>query len=65
MKKLYRSKKDKIVFGIFGGMGEYFDVDPVILRIGFLFFLFATGIVPLVVAYLIAPFIVPYAPSEE
>jgi len=34
-KKLYRSTGDKIIFGVCGGLGEYFDIDPVIVRIIF------------------------------
>lgn len=39
MSKLYRSKDDKIVSGIFGGFGEFFNIDANLLRIvGFLMF---------------------------
>ncbi len=30
---LYRSKNDKIIAGVFGGLAEYLSVDPVLLRI--------------------------------
>lgn len=33
IKRLYRSKKDKLLGGVCGGIGEYFEVDPVIVRI--------------------------------
>ena len=32
-KKLYRSTKDKVLAGVCGGLGEYFDVDPTLIRI--------------------------------
>ena len=32
-KKLYRSGKDKILGGVCGGIGEYLDVDPTIIRL--------------------------------
>ncbi len=32
-KKLYRSRNKKVVAGIAGGLGDYLDVDPVIIRI--------------------------------
>jgi phage shock protein C len=35
MKKLYKSKNDKVISGLIGGLGEYFDVDPVLIRLGF------------------------------
>ena len=30
-KKLYRSTKDKVLAGVCGGLGEYFDVDPTLV----------------------------------
>lgn len=32
-KKLYRSNKDAKIAGICGGIGEYFEIDPTIVRI--------------------------------
>lgn len=32
-KKLYRSEKDRMIAGVCGGLAEYFDVDPVIVRL--------------------------------
>ena len=32
-KKLYRSRKDKMLAGICGGLAEYFDVDPSLVRL--------------------------------
>jgi len=34
-KKLYRSTKNRVVAGVAGGLGEYFSVDPVAVRVGF------------------------------
>lgn len=62
MKKLYRSNNNKIWKGVIGGIGEYFDVDPVLLRIIFVFFALATGVIPGLLAYIIAVFIVPKRP---
>lgn len=36
VKRLYRSRKDKKIAGVCGGLGEYFNVDPVFFRIAFL-----------------------------
>ncbi|MEF8833181.1 MAG: PspC domain-containing protein [Candidatus Thermoplasmatota archaeon] len=33
MKRLYRSGKDKFLGGVCGGIGEYFGIDPMIVRI--------------------------------
>lgn len=35
-KRLYRSYNDKILAGVCGGLGEYFDIDPVIIRVLFI-----------------------------
>jgi len=59
MKKLYKSKENKIIAGIIGGIGEYFDVDPVMLRLAWLLILIFTAIIPGILVYLIATLIVP------
>ncbi len=33
MRRLYRSNIDRRIAGVCGGLGEYFDIDPVIIRI--------------------------------
>jgi phage shock protein C len=62
MKRLYRSDDNKVLAGILGGLGGYFEVDPVVLRLGFVFLLLATAVVPGVIAYCAAIFIVPRKP---
>jgi phage shock protein PspC (stress-responsive transcriptional regulator) len=59
IKRIYKSEKDKKVAGILGGLGDYFNVDPTLLRLGFLFLVFITGIIPGVIAYFVAALIVP------
>jgi len=59
MKELYKSKDKKVFCGVIGGVGEYFQVDPTILRLGYVIACFLTGIMPLVIVYVIACFIVP------
>ncbi len=61
-KRLYRSKENKILAGILGGVGEYFDTDPVLVRLIYLIILIATGVVPGVVVYILAIFVVPERP---
>lgn len=65
VKKLYRSDKDKTIAGIVGGLGEYFEIDPTVLRLMVLFFIFITGVVPGVIAYVIALLIVPKRPQTS
>ncbi|MDE2311715.1 MAG: PspC domain-containing protein [Patescibacteria group bacterium] len=42
-KKLYRSRTDKVIAGVCGGLGEYFNMDSLIFRVIFLALLFAGG----------------------
>ena len=42
-KKLYRSRSDRMIAGVCGGLGEYMNVDPVWFRLFFVILLFATG----------------------
>lgn len=64
MKKLYKSKNDKVISGLIGGLGEYFDVDPVLIRLGFVVVVFITGFFPGVIAYIIGILIVPNHPDD-
>lgn len=59
MKRVYRSTQNSIVAGICGGLGEYYHVDPTLIRLGYLFLTAFTGVVPGLIAYIIAMFIVP------
>lgn len=64
-KKLYRSERDKVFLGILGGLSEYFDVDPTVYRLLFLFFIFITGLFPGVIFYFVAGLIVPSRKFEN
>lgn len=44
IKKLYRSRKERILFGVCGGLGSYFKMDPNIFRILFIALALASGI---------------------
>ena len=59
MKKLKKSSKNKVIFGIFGGLGEYFEVDPTLLRLIGLFLFIYSGFIPFVLVYLVAVMVVP------
>lgn len=58
VKKLYRSHQDRMIAGVCGGLGEYFNVDSTLIRLLFVFGFFATGS-GLLWAYLIMMIIVP------
>lgn len=57
MQKRLTKSTDKKLFGVCGGLGNYFDIDPTIVRIGFLvaFFMFGTGLL----LYLIMAVLMP------
>ena len=61
-KRIYRSKKESMIAGVCGGLGEYLDIDPVIVRIIFVLLAFAGGAG--VIGYIIAWIIIPEAPAE-
>lgn len=60
--KLYRSHESKMVAGVLGGLGEYFSVDPTLLRLAFVaLVLWTNG--PFIVAYIVMAIVVPYRPE--
>jgi phage shock protein C len=65
MKKLYRSPTDRWLAGIFGGAGQAFEIDPTLLRLLALFVGVLTGILPLLVTYIIAWIVIPQAPPAQ
>lgn len=58
-KKLYRSRTNKVFGGLIGGLAEYFDVDPILFRLIFVFAVFMSGFVPGILAYIVGLMIVP------
>ncbi len=55
-KRLYKSRTNRLLCGVCGGLGEYFNIDPTIIRL--LFVLLGCTMTGLV-AYLIAAIIIP------
>ena len=62
-KKLYRSRTSSMIAGVCGGLGEYLNVDPTILRVVAVLLIFAKGIGLL--AYLIGWIVIPRRPEME
>ncbi len=56
-KKLQRSVTDKLVAGVCGGLGKYFEIDPIIVRLVFVLLALAGG--PGVILYIILWVIMP------
>jgi len=61
-RRLYRSRKDRILGGVCGGLGEYLNVDPNLIRLLWIFLTFFYGIAVLV--YVAAWILLPEEPLE-
>ncbi|MFH1322053.1 MAG: PspC domain-containing protein [Bacteroidota bacterium] len=56
MKRLYRNKKEAKIAGICAGLGDYFEIDPVIVRLIFLLaFFLGGGLIVYIIAWVIIP----------
>ena len=56
-KRLYKSNENRIIAGVCGGIAEYFDVDPTLIRPGWVVFCAMGG--SGLIAYLIAAILMP------
>lgn len=63
-KKLTRSGSDRILAGVFGGLGQYFNCSPNIFRIGYVVLSILSGILPGVIIYIIMMLIMPPDPQH-
>ena len=59
-KKLYRSKTNKKLCGVCGGIAEYFDIDPTLVRLALALAVFLAGFG--VLAYIVAALVIPVEP---
>lgn len=59
-KRLYKSNENKVLDGVCGGIAEYFNLDPTLVRLGWILFVAVGG--SGVLAYLIAVIIMPRRP---
>ncbi len=63
-KRLYRSRNDRMIAGVCGGIAEYFDIDPVIVRIVAAILLLPGGL-PGLLPYVILWVVVPLDPGTN
>ena len=61
VKRLYRSRERRVIFGICGGLGDYFKLDPVLIRLIWLLLSFFSGGAGFLV-YLVLVFVIPEEP---
>jgi len=62
--RLYRSRDDRIIAGVCGGLADRFDADPSLVRLAAAAVWILTGIVPVTILYILAVIIVPEAPGS-
>ena len=62
IKRLFRSRDERMLGGVCGGLAEYLHTDPTLIRV--LFVLFAPAGGPGIIAYLIMWIVVPLEPSD-
>ena len=60
-KRLYKSNGNKMLCGVCGGIAEYFNIDPTLVRLGWVVFSLAAG--SGLLAYIIAAIIIPDGPN--
>ncbi len=61
-KRLYKSSTNRMIDGVCAGIGEYFNIDPTLVRLAWILFcaLGGSGII----AYIIAAIVIPRNPNE-
>lgn len=63
VKRLYRSNRDAMIAGVCGGLGEYFNLDPTIVRLIAILTLILTGLFPVLLIYIILSVVIPRNPA--
>ncbi|BBN98260.1 PspC domain-containing protein [Sporolactobacillus terrae] len=58
-KRLYKSSDNRMLTGVLGGIGEFFHVDPTLVRLGFVVLALVTVVFPCLIGYFIAYLIIP------
>lgn len=63
IKRLFRSKTDRVILGVAGGLGVYFGIDPVLVRVAFVILALIHGMG--IIGYLILAIVMPREPEEH
>ena len=58
MKKLYRSS-NRVMAGVYGGIAEYFDIDPTLIRVAYVILSLFSAAFPGVLLYIILMILIP------
>jgi phage shock protein C len=62
---LYRSRRSRMLAGVAGGLGQYFNVDPVLFRVGFVLLALTPAAPVSIVGYIVLAMVMPNIPSGE
>lgn len=64
MKKVLYCSPNKKLCGVCGGIADYFNVDPTLIRLGVVLIALVTAVLPMLIVYFIVALIVPKAPDN-
>jgi len=64
-RRLYRSRRDRKIAGVLGGIADFFGLDAAFIRILYVIATVLTGFVPLTFLYLVMVFVIPQAPKQR
>ena len=62
-KKLYRSRFNKKICGVCGGIAEYFGIYPTVVRVIWVILAFLP-VLPMIIIYIILAFVIPENPND-
>lgn len=63
MKKLYRSKTDRKISGVCGGMAQYLNVDPTVVRLAWAIISLISASIPGLLIYVVCALVIPEEPD--
>jgi phage shock protein C len=58
---LHRSTKNRMIAGVLGGLAEYFDIDPTLMRVGYVIVSIVSAAFPGILVYLVLWMVIPEA----
>jgi phage shock protein C len=64
-KRLYRSRSERMIAGVCGGMGKYLGLDATVIRLLFALLTLFTGVVPGLILYIVLMFVIPDEPLSS
>ena len=64
-RRLYRSRDERVIAGVLGGVAEMMGADPSIVRIVYAILALFTAVFPAVILYVIAAIVIPEEPADR